>query len=218
MFGDQQAPITYNWSEDDYFFIIDSPTLLPQTPEGPDMNGLPECPSSGHKICVSESIAKAVIEIPLNGVPFDNGDFIGDVDSGKSNVSSPTTNATIAMGKDRVLESGLAWMAPNKKRRKQSPSHDLIVGHCTCKKNRCLKMYCKCFQDGEPCGDKCKCNTDLCQNTRNNDEAETRRVKRRGDICSNEALRRFVQTVSKNGSLGILKDRIEEEERSQVLE
>lgn len=28
---------------------------------------------------------------------------------------------------------------------------------CTCKKSRCQKKYCECFQLGVPCSDKCRC-------------------------------------------------------------
>ncbi|KAL4515808.1 hypothetical protein Ndes2526A_g00512 [Nannochloris sp. 'desiccata'] len=34
---------------------------------------------------------------------------------------------------------------------------------CNCKKSKCLKKYCECFQAGIPCGDSCKC--DGCHNT-----------------------------------------------------
>jgi len=28
---------------------------------------------------------------------------------------------------------------------------------CTCRKSRCLKMYCQCFADGRMCGPSCRC-------------------------------------------------------------
>mmetsp|Transcript_10132 Transcript_10132/g.19991 ORF Transcript_10132/g.19991 Transcript_10132/m.19991 type:complete len:721 (+) Transcript_10132:1255-3417(+) len=34
---------------------------------------------------------------------------------------------------------------------------------CNCKKSKCQKKYCECFQAGVPCGDHCKCNG--CANT-----------------------------------------------------
>ena len=34
---------------------------------------------------------------------------------------------------------------------------------CNCKKSKCLKKYCECYQAGIPCGDHCKC--DGCHNT-----------------------------------------------------
>ncbi|KAG5182071.1 hypothetical protein JKP88DRAFT_164906 [Tribonema minus] len=37
------------------------------------------------------------------------------------------------------------------------------VGPCKCKKNRCLKLYCGCFQSGDYCSFDCSCLS--CQNT-----------------------------------------------------
>eukprot|EP00934_Nitzschia_sp_Nitz4_P004160 Nitzschia sp. Nitz4//scaffold167_size49223//19404//21510//NITZ4_007033-RA/size49223-augustus-gene-0.2-mRNA-1//-1//CDS//3329538269//4150//frame0 len=37
------------------------------------------------------------------------------------------------------------------------------TGGCTCKKSRCLKLYCQCFSLSTTCGAKCKCQT--CHNT-----------------------------------------------------
>jgi hypothetical protein len=37
------------------------------------------------------------------------------------------------------------------------------TGGCTCKKSRCLKLYCQCFSLSTTCGPKCKCQT--CHNT-----------------------------------------------------
>ncbi|KAL7571241.1 hypothetical protein ACA910_008899 [Epithemia clementina (nom. ined.)] len=36
-------------------------------------------------------------------------------------------------------------------------------GACTCKKSRCLKLYCQCFASSTTCGPRCKCQG--CQNT-----------------------------------------------------
>ncbi|KAJ1445515.1 hypothetical protein M885DRAFT_453542, partial [Pelagophyceae sp. CCMP2097] len=30
-------------------------------------------------------------------------------------------------------------------------------GGCFCKKSRCLKKYCECFEAGQTCGPKCRC-------------------------------------------------------------
>ena len=30
-------------------------------------------------------------------------------------------------------------------------------GGCTCKKTKCLKMYCECFREGKVCGEDCSC-------------------------------------------------------------
>ena len=30
-------------------------------------------------------------------------------------------------------------------------------GGCTCKKTKCLKMYCECFSSGRQCTDNCNC-------------------------------------------------------------
>lgn len=42
---------------------------------------------------------------------------------------------------------------------------------CNCKKSKCLKKYCECFQAGVPCGDACKC--EECHNK----SSETSRMK-----------------------------------------
>jgi len=50
------------------------------------------------------------------------------------------------------------------------PSHDGLLTSgaqhakgCNCKKSKCQKKYCECFQAGVPCGEHCKCNG--CANT-----------------------------------------------------
>jgi len=46
-----------------------------------------------------------------------------------------------------------------------SPSAALPIagGGCTCKKSKCLKLYCQCFSASTTCGPKCKCQS--CHNT-----------------------------------------------------
>ena len=39
----------------------------------------------------------------------------------------------------------------------------LASGGCTCKKSKCLKLYCQCFSSSTTCGPKCKCQS--CHNT-----------------------------------------------------
>eukprot|EP00548_Thalassiothrix_antarctica_P006548 CAMPEP_0194153900 /NCGR_PEP_ID=MMETSP0152-20130528/58409_1 /TAXON_ID=1049557 /ORGANISM="Thalassiothrix antarctica, Strain L6-D1" /LENGTH=555 /DNA_ID=CAMNT_0038859585 /DNA_START=45 /DNA_END=1709 /DNA_ORIENTATION=- len=39
----------------------------------------------------------------------------------------------------------------------------MIGGGCTCKKSKCLKLYCQCFSSSTTCGPKCKCQA--CHNT-----------------------------------------------------
>ena len=39
----------------------------------------------------------------------------------------------------------------------------VIGGGCTCKKSKCLKLYCQCFSSSTTCGPKCKCQA--CHNT-----------------------------------------------------
>ncbi|CAB9525540.1 tesmin/TSO1-like CXC [Seminavis robusta] len=57
---------------------------------------------------------------------------------------------------------------------RRSPVHPLDVlpsavetmrsaGGCTCKKSRCLKLYCQCFASSTTCGPTCKCH--VCHNT-----------------------------------------------------
>lgn len=39
----------------------------------------------------------------------------------------------------------------------KSVSPEIMTGCCTCKKTKCLKLYCECFANGGVCGPKCKC-------------------------------------------------------------
>lgn len=41
---------------------------------------------------------------------------------------------------------------------------------CNCKKSKCQKKYCECFQAGVPCGEHCKCNG--CANTAHHHDAQ----------------------------------------------
>jgi hypothetical protein len=33
----------------------------------------------------------------------------------------------------------------------------VLTQGCLCKKNKCVQLYCSCFANGTPCGDKCNC-------------------------------------------------------------
>eukprot|EP00937_MAST-01D_sp_MAST-1D-sp2_P005734 g5734.t1 len=35
--------------------------------------------------------------------------------------------------------------------------------YCTCTRTKCLKLYCICYRDGKPCGERCECKD--CKNT-----------------------------------------------------
>lgn len=48
----------------------------------------------------------------------------------------------------------------------QSKEHGCI--HCTCKKNKCLTRYCKCFSSRKCCVESCWCND--CHNKTGNEE------------------------------------------------
>ena len=61
---------------------------------------------------------------------------------------------------------------------------------CNCKKSKCLKKYCECYQAGVACGDHCKCCG--CHNTvenvasRNLKEIANRRIVEHGSIYAND--------------------------------
>ena len=43
-----------------------------------------------------------------------------------------------------------------KRRRKRKRTHSKRE-FCTCKRSKCLKLYCICYREGVPCGEKCQC-------------------------------------------------------------
>jgi hypothetical protein len=55
--------------------------------------------------------------------------------------------------RQQVREYALATAAVSSRNAKQ----------CTCRRSRCLRMYCECFKHGELCGDACICKD--CHNT-----------------------------------------------------
>lgn len=50
---------------------------------------------------------------------------------------------------------------------------------CNCKKTKCLKLYCECFQAGELCNEDCNC----CD-CKNNEEYKDELEKAKQDIIS----------------------------------
>lgn len=46
---------------------------------------------------------------------------------------------------------------------------------CTCKKSRCLKLYCQCFSSSVMCNNLCRCNT--CMNTPKNEKARKQAIR-----------------------------------------
>jgi len=58
---------------------------------------------------------------------------------------------------------------------------------CKCKKSKCLKMYCECFQSGIVCGVKCKCEN--CKNISGSDDLLQRRRKIKDHKGAEEVIR-----------------------------
>jgi len=69
-----------------------------------------------------------------------------DVEAGKKSKAPPSTDAADA-----------------------SPSEDEKGFSCTCKKSKCLKLYCQCFANSVMCGPSCRCL--ICYNTNSNEKA-----------------------------------------------
>lgn len=68
------------------------------------------------------------------------------------------------------------------------------TGKCSCKKSKCLKMYCECFTKGLVCGVECGC-TD-CNNT---DNYESQIKQARDEILSRNSLAFVSKVVENNG-------------------
>ena len=60
---------------------------------------------------------------------------------------------------ESVLEKMKAVQTKAKAEIKESEpkAPEIATGTCTCKKTKCLKLYCECFANGGICGPKCKC-------------------------------------------------------------
>ena len=87
--------------------------------------------------------------------------------------SSPSTKGSPTRTADENRTDGTAPSVINiKYKGEESPSSeesDTIM--CTCKKSKCLKLYCQCFSASQMCHGQCRCNT--CLNTPDNEKART---------------------------------------------
>mmetsp|Transcript_34641 Transcript_34641/g.25788 ORF Transcript_34641/g.25788 Transcript_34641/m.25788 type:complete len:127 (-) Transcript_34641:85-465(-) len=76
----------------------------------------------------------------------------------------------------------------------QESEHSLDgeVHKCSCKKSKCLKMYCECFAKGKVCGKECGC-VDCC----NGEDKEERELARNEILLKNPSA--FQSKVVENG-------------------
>ena len=84
--------------------------------------------------------------------------------------SSPSTKGSPTRTADENQTDGTVINI--KYKGEESPSSeesDTIM--CTCKKSKCLKLYCQCFSASQMCHGQCRCNT--CLNTPDNEKART---------------------------------------------
>lgn len=54
------------------------------------------------------------------------------------------------------------------------------MGSCKCKRSRCLKKYCECFEAGKACSDMCSCVG--CENTQQEEQEEKVKTPEKAEI------------------------------------
>lgn len=74
-----------------------------------------------------------------------------------------------------VEHEDLRSKAIEEMKRKDSDAFEQKTFSCNCKKSKCLKKYCDCFQAGNMCGESCKCKD--CENYKGSQKLIDRRTK-----------------------------------------
>lgn len=74
-----------------------------------------------------------------------------------------------------VEHEDLRSKAIEEMKRKDSDAFEQKTSSCNCKKSKCLKKYCDCFQAGIICGESCKCKD--CENYKGSQKLIDRRTK-----------------------------------------
>lgn len=92
--------------------------------------------------------------------------------------SRPETSSTLLSAAKAIDSSVAATVAPSNDKLIQNLKSDESHGSsilCTCKKSKCLKLYCQCFASSVMCNPSCRCNS--CMNTPQHEKARKQAIR-----------------------------------------